>query len=124
MLKVMTHIWLLGVVWVSATVGLLVSMWSVDPTNAQILQFVLIYVLIFTWIFSGTAILGYISRVVLIKKGVHYEFYKVSRRQGVWFGLLAFAILSLKAAGIFSLWTGILLGASLLFVEYYALSKF
>lgn len=123
MMKPRAHIWIMLALLILALGSGFEFTRRIDPLLASPWQFAIFYSLIFFFIFSLTTILGYYFRIIFWRNGIRYEFLRIARRQGVWFGLMVFAILLLKSASIFSVWTGMLLALAFVLVEYYSLAR-
>ena len=120
MLRPRTHIWVFLGIFIAAAAAIAVFIYRIDPFKAGIYRLVIFFGLFFLASFALTTILGYFFRIMFWRSGVRYEFLKVARRQGVWFGIMAVIALLLETANIFSFLTAILLFSAFALIEFYA----
>ncbi|MDP3740831.1 MAG: hypothetical protein Q8R08_00710 [bacterium] len=123
MLKPKAYTWLFLILLLVSSGSLFELMRRFDPFHARYPVLVIFYALVFISIVSLTTLIGFFARTTFFQKGIRYEFLRVARRQGVWFGFVVFGILALKAANLFSMWTGILLVLVFFSIEFLAVKK-
>ncbi|MDZ4243835.1 MAG: hypothetical protein U1C57_01890 [Candidatus Doudnabacteria bacterium] len=94
----------------------------VDPYQASLEEQTEFYVILFTWIFSCSSILGFGLRYIF--QGIEPKYMlRSSARQGILFGIIAVIALILQAGAILTLWTGLLLVAVFTLIEVYVVSR-
>lgn len=91
-----------------------------NPQTASRWYFAANYSLIFAFVFSITALGGYLARSIFLKKDLGKRNMMIAERQGVLFGLLAVASLIFTSLSLFNIWTSILLLAVFALIEFYA----
>ena len=111
-------------IFIASTLSVFLLMSDSDPLTARPWQMAVFYFLVFLAVFSLTSVLGFYARILIMRSGIKYAFYRQALRQGVWLGMLTVIVLMLNAAAVFTFWMAILLLIIFSLIELYAISHF
>jgi hypothetical protein len=111
----------LGLVCLVFGISLLVLVNSLSPDRLG--NILLFYFVSAIFVFSGTALAGFLVRKTLGQREILHHHLRQAIRQGLWFTLLLVISLFLLSRGFFNWISGGLLTLTLIFLEAYLLTK-
>ena len=119
-MKPSTRIAFFAVILFLATAGGAWFLKTIDPEQAPLWQFGLLYGIVFVWMFAFATVAGYVVRRIFLGPGAQFQSIRVANRQGLIFGFFSVVVLLLQAARILSPWTAGLVIIIFLFIELYS----
>ncbi len=111
-------VWIVSMVLGGAGAGWIIIRFSPQSEKFWVLPSA--YTAIFLLFYGITALTGFWIRTKFWKKSGRNEMYRASARQGLFFGLMSVAVLTLLSENLFSWWTMGLLFAIFILLEIYA----
>lgn len=76
--------------------------WSVDPTQTNIIGFLMFYVTLFNSLLGTATIVGFLVRFVVLRKKIAFKLVKEAFRQSFLFSLLVIVSLYLLSKDLFT----------------------
>lgn len=121
-MKISTHLILAGILWAISGAGGFLFLKYTDPVGTSPAQLSGLYAILFVWIYSGAAVLGYGLRLLVFRQaaGARFSFWRAAQRQGLLLGLLAVAGLVLASYSFLNTWTVVPMLAVFFLIELYA----
>ena len=122
----MTHHRYIGIIGISgliAWIGWLLVINKLSPYESMGLSLLLFFLTLFIALSGTFTALGFYFRVWLFKNEIFYRHINVSLRQGVFLSLIAIFCLVFQMMRVLSWWSGLLLVAIALLLEFYFSSR-
>lgn len=122
----MTHHRYIGIIGISgliAWIGWFLVINKLSPYESMGLSLLLFFLTLFIALSGTFTALGFYFRVWLFKNEIFYRHINVSLRQGVFLSLIAIFCLVFQMMKVLSWWSGLLLVAIALLLEFYFSSR-
>lgn len=92
---------------------------KLSPNNHTELALLFFFLSIFIVLFSSFSLFLFVIRLFLMKDNFTISFFNVSIRQGLLLSFLSVLVLILQLMRVLNWWTGLLIVALIVFLEYY-----